>query len=185
MLAYVFWHRPGPGIDSRSYEAALLAFHGALAADHPPGFRRSATFRVDRVRWLPGKGQGFEDWYLVADSAALDSLNVAAVGPGCREAHDGVAGDAAAGVAGLYRLRGGVDDLESAPRAVWFQKPAGTSYDALYSTLAPALAGTDAGLWGRMMTLGPTPEFCLTLPEGAPRPAVKVAFDVRRALVRR
>jgi hypothetical protein len=34
-------------------------------------------------------------------------------------------------------------------------------YDDFYKLLAPVTARPGAALWGRQMTLGPTPEFCL------------------------
>ena len=45
--------------------------------------------------------------------------------------------------------------------ATWFAKPAGMSYGALYTLLGALVETEDAALWGRQMTLGPTPEFCL------------------------
>jgi hypothetical protein len=38
------------------------------------------------------------------------------------------------------------------------------SYDELFERLEPITKAPDAGLWGRQMTLGPTPEFCLLTP---------------------
>ena len=48
----------------------------------------------------------------------------------------------------------------------WLSKPDGMSYRDFESSLAPCIAA-GCCLWGRRMTLGPTPEFCLHAP--APR----------------
>jgi hypothetical protein len=44
---------------------------------------------------------------------------------------------------------------------MWLSKPAAMSYDDFYALLSRWTAQTGVGLWGRQMTLGPTPEFCL------------------------
>jgi hypothetical protein len=69
--------------------------------------------------------------------------------------------------AGLYRLREGEVGLGAALTATWFSKPSGTTYDALYSSLAPLLRGPMTSLWRRQMVLGPTQEFCLMSPAPA------------------
>jgi hypothetical protein len=155
MLAYVFWHRADPSVAVEAYEAELRTFHDKLASARPPGLLRSVAFRVVGVTWLDGDGPCFEDWYLLDRSAALDQLNDAAVGPTCVVAHDTVAARSQAGTAGLYRLRAGTEAGGTAVTARWFDKPAGVP-----SAEVPRLV-VDGDLWGRMMTLGPTPEFCL------------------------
>ena len=70
MLAYVFSHRSAGGVDVADYEAALRRFHATLASAAPAGFLSSLTFRV---------GDRYSDWYLVANSTALDVLNKAAL----------------------------------------------------------------------------------------------------------
>jgi hypothetical protein len=153
-LAYVFWHwtaQPAP-----SYRERLTAFHRALAADPPRGFRRSFTIAIEGAPWVP-RGSGFEDWYLVDDFGALGTLNDAAVSGSRRAPHDTVAVLAGGGTAGLYRLKSG--ELGEVAEAQWFSKPTGVSYDRFFDRLGP-LVGRGA-LWQRQMTLGPTPEFCL------------------------
>ena len=51
-------------------------------------------------------------------------------------------------------------DLD-APTTFWFDKPRGITYQAMLSRLEANEPGIDNRLWQRMMTLGPTPEFCL------------------------
>ena len=79
MLAYVFWHWRRPAIDATTYETRLGRFHAALAAAPPPGFHASFALSLRGAPWANAGGDGYEDWYLVEGSAALDPLNDAAV----------------------------------------------------------------------------------------------------------
>ncbi|MGH9787681.1 MAG: hypothetical protein ACRD4U_03130 [Candidatus Acidiferrales bacterium] len=160
MLAYVFWHWPQPQVDVSDYEARLRDFQKTLRDHPPPGFRGSVVFRVSGAPWIQAQ-RGYEDWYLVEGSVALDPLNDAAIAPACRAAHDAAARLAAGGTAGLYRLRAGQAALAEVKFSSWFGKPAGMLYDDFYTLLAPVTARPGVALWGRQMTLGPTPEFCL------------------------
>lgn len=56
MPAYVFWHWPKPNTNREAYEGWLSAFHATLAREPPPGFLRSAVFRLARTAWLPQSG---------------------------------------------------------------------------------------------------------------------------------
>jgi hypothetical protein len=144
VLAYLFWHRPGDDVDRADYEARLRRFHGSLAV-------RSASFRLRRLPFA--EVQGYEDWYLVEDWAALGALNASAVDSLHRGPHDAVAHLAAEGWGGVYaHLRGPV---EPPARAGWRSKPAGRSYGEFLATL-PATT-----IWQRQMVLGPAPEFCI------------------------
>jgi hypothetical protein len=171
VLAYVFWHRPAPGVDAAGYETALAAFHAALG-DHPPeGFAGSAAYRVPGAPWLPGEVGDYEDWYLVRDWAALGRLNDAAVEGPRAAPHDLVAHRAGAGAGGVYRLLAGEPaPLEAAPHAAWLAKPSGTAYAELGEALAGAGA---AAVWQRQLVLGPAPEYVLLSPArlGLPWPA--------------
>ncbi len=74
----MFWHAARSGVENAVYEATLVRFHAALAAHPPAGFICSFTSRTSRLPWLDAD-VAYEDWYLVADSAALDPLDAAAV----------------------------------------------------------------------------------------------------------
>jgi len=154
MLAYVFWHWPQPGVDTKTYVEHLVDFHRVLAANKPVGFHGSRVFRFRGASWLETKGDAFEDWYLIDDSAALDRINDAAVSGPCEAPHNLVAREAAGGTAGLYRLRHG--EIGETNYALWLSKPAGMSYADFYLMLEPLGA-----LWARQMTLGPTTEFVI------------------------
>ena len=80
VLAYVFWHRPYAEVSRSDYEAALAAFHEQLHRASCPGLEGSAAYRIFGAPWQGG-GDGYEDWYVVASSWALDPLNSTAVVP--------------------------------------------------------------------------------------------------------
>jgi hypothetical protein len=177
MLAYVFWHWPGPTVTLEVYTDLLIAFHQALAKHPPPGFIRSAVYSSGPAPWISAPEGGFQDWYLLADGAALDPLNAGTQAPGCRAAHDAVARQAAGGTAGLYRPWVGPEDLDSTARmAQWFAKPAGMTYDELSDLLRTVRP--PGACWLRQMVLGPTPEFCWLGPSLLALPAVQSTLTV-------
>lgn len=137
------------------------------------GLREVRAFRLDAIPWLDGQA-GYEDWHLLDDSAALDALNGAATSEARQRPHDRIAALADAGTAGLYGLRMG--SVISPTTAYWLSKPDRMTYAAFESSLAPLIADGCA-LWGRRMTLGPTPEFCLHAPamRDLPYPALALA----------
>ncbi len=153
MLAYLFWHRPGPDGGRRDYERHLVGFHAALAGR---GYT-TAAFRLERLPFA--ERDGYEDWYLIDDWSALGVLAEAAVDLRSRPAHDAVAGLSAHGWGGVYRLAGG----EPIPlsRARWRAKPAGAGYAGFIEGLG------EATVWQRQLVLGPAPEFCVE-DRGAP-----------------
>ncbi|MBX3702698.1 MAG: hypothetical protein KF822_02865 [Steroidobacteraceae bacterium] len=175
MLAYVFWHVPRAAVPAREYESLHHGFHDALWEAGLPGLLALRVYRLARIPWLEPQGAGYEDWHLVADSAALDGLNEAAVTSARRLPHDRVAAQAATGTAGLYALRLGA--LVQPAVAYWMSKPAGMSYAEFDASMQPLVAG-GCCLWGRRMTLGPTPEFCLHAPAALEPPYPAQAFTV-------
>ena len=161
MLAYVFFHRPAPGLETTVYEAALRRFHASLAEATPAGFAGSSTYRVR---------EGYSDWYLVESSAALDPLNEAAVTGARSSDHDAVAHMSADGAGKLLALVSGRARFEPGFE-IRFSKPAGMTYPELYDRLKPWTDRPELTLWRRMMVLGPPPEFCLTAPSDQMLPA--------------
>lgn len=174
MLAYVFWHVPRAGAAAREYESAHGDFHRVLREAGLQGLRGVRIFGLDAIPWLGGQA-GYEDWHLLENSAALDALNHAAVSEARQRPHDRVAAMAGAGTAGLYALRMGQVIVPAV--AYWLSKPDGMGYAAFEASLAPLVAGGCA-LWGRRMTLGPTPEFCLHAPTALvlPHPAQAISM---------
>ncbi len=63
--------------------------------------------------------------------------------------------------------------------AYWMSKPAGMSYAVFDASIQPLVA-RGCCLWGRRMTLGPTPEFCLHAPAALepPHPAQALPLDL-------
>jgi hypothetical protein len=160
VLAYVFWHWPRTDVQRQEYEQRQQRFHGAMRDAPSPGYLGSCSYAVAGARWTGG-ADAYEDWYLVENSAALDSLNEAAVSGARQVPHDAAAAGAANGTAGLYRLRRGDVDSARPTVAAWFGKPAGMSYAELDAVLEPVVRESGGVLWMRQMVLGPTPEFCL------------------------
>jgi len=175
LLAYVFWHVPRPGVPAREYESLHHGFHDALWEAPLPGLVTLRVYRLSRIPWLEPGGPGYEDWHLLADSAALDGLNEAAVTSARRLPHDRVAAQAAAGTAGLFGLRLG-SPMQPAV-AYWLSKPAGMAYAAFDAAMQPFIA-RGCCLWSRRMTLGPTPEFCLHAPAALEPPSPAEALPV-------
>lgn len=161
VLAYVFVHRPSEGADWRNYASRLLAFHAALAAAPPRGFRGSWVWQVE----AGPLGAALEDWYLVEDWAALGTLNRAAVTGPRRAPHDDLVPRAAQGVGAVYGLVFGRPG--ATPRCrVRLAKPLGVPYPDFEAGLQDA-AGPDAVIWKRQMVLGPDLEFLIDVPQRA------------------
>jgi hypothetical protein len=177
MLAYVFWHWRRRDVRVTEYERLQRAFHAALSQSPPPGFVLSRSAAIHGAPWGPADREIYEDWYLVTGSAALDPLNDAAVSATRQTAHEAAAAVAEGGTAGLYRLRRGAP-LGAPYAAAWFAKPAGMSYGALYDALDPVVRNGAATLWGRQMTLGPAPEFCLQSERPVPLPDFLAALTL-------
>jgi hypothetical protein len=160
MLAYVFWHFRRENVVQADYERDLRIFHEILSAHPPAGFLRSWVSHLQGVPWLGGV-EGYEDWYLLEESAALDRLEAGSVSGKLEEPHRGIARLAAGGTAGLYNPLGSGAVSMDAPTAVWFGKPAAMSYTSMLTKLEKHNPEIRDRLWQRKMTLGPTPEFCL------------------------
>jgi hypothetical protein len=182
MIAYVFWHWPKNGTKPEEYQADLKAFHDRLRKSPPAGFRRSSTRRIEGTTWLPA-GPAYEDWYLLDNTGALDSLGEGVTRGGVGERHDPIAALAAGGTAGLYKPAVASEHSGNGSTAFWFAKPDGLSYQAVYSALDTLEAGAGTGLWSRMFTLGPTPEFCLLRNRAISLPDYWRAIAVHRTVV--
>jgi hypothetical protein len=149
MLAYVFWHRPRPGVESEAHEEAQQAFHSSLGVT-------SASFRVAELPFGGGES-GYEDWYLVEHWQGLGDLNRAAVDPTRRPGHDRAASHSADGWGAIYALVRGPATIPDGVR--WRHKPRGESSEGFIASLP------EATIWQRQMVLGPGPEFCTVAPE--------------------
>ncbi len=174
MLAYVFRHWPSQGSDRGGYEATHLQFHRSIANESPAGFHRSFVFRLEKAPWIAATGPIYEDWYLVENFAALESLNEGAVSGKNRAPHDSIARRASGGAGALYGLRAGKPHFAKVRMALWFSKPRGLPYPEFYAGVPGEALDNGGGLWERQMVLGPSPECCLLL---ASRTVVPKALD--------
>jgi hypothetical protein len=170
VLAYVFFHRPAPGVDASAYESALRQFHSVLHGARPVGFIGSSTFRI---------GDSYADWYLIETSAALDPLNDAAVTGARSTSHESVAHMSTYGAGKLLAQVSG-RPLAGPGFEIRFSKPAGMSYGELYERLKSWTDRSEVSLWTRMMVLGPPPEFCLLTPSVFQLPVEMSPETVRR-----
>ena len=165
MLTYILWHWPFPEVNSQDYETGLAEFHKSLNATEIQGFKQSVVFRDRGATWTGAEDRGYEDWYILEGSAAMDVLNEAAVSEARKLAHDNVAHAAGGAIAGLYNLQQGQVAIESCRFAFWLTKPKGTGYEEFYQLVRPWTERPGVSLWRRQMVLGPTPEFGLFTPE--------------------
>jgi hypothetical protein len=156
MLAYLFWHRPRPDVDTARYEESLRRFHGSLDGV-------SASFRLARLPFAAT--DGYEDWYLVDDWQALGALNAAAVDSRHRTGHDSVADLAGDGWGGVYALVRGAAEPPGGAR--WLAKPPGRSYEEFLGALPTST------VWQRQLVLGPAPEFSVAT-DGDPSERVRL-----------
>jgi hypothetical protein len=183
MLAYVFRHWPSPDSDRGDYEATHLQFHRSIANDSPAGFRRSFVFRLEQAPWILATGAIYEDWYLVENFAALESLNEGAVSGRNRSPHDSIAQRAGGGSGALYRLRAGNPHFAKVRIALWFSKPPGLPYPEFYAGIPSEALDSGGGLWERQMVLGPSPECCLLLVSATVVPKALGAHEIKLEVV--
>jgi hypothetical protein len=183
MLAYVFRHWPSLGLDRTDYEATHLEFQRSIANESPAGFHRSFVFRLVKASWIAATGPIYEDWYLVENFAALESLNEGAVSGKNRAPHDSIAQRASGGSGALYRLRAGEPHFAKARMALWFSKPRGLPYHEFYAGVPREALDSGGGLWERQMVLGPSPECCLLLARRTLVPKALDAEEIRLELV--
>jgi hypothetical protein len=163
MLAYVFWHRPAPGVEAEDYERALARFHHSLAHRPPEGFRGSAALRAPELPWLggPGAGPAYEDWYLLEGWDAVGVLESAAVARGHHDPHHEAARRSGEGTGSVYRLLEGSGSPLHSRLAVWVTRPPGKPESTVANLLEDGMDPAGSALWRRCLTLGPAPELCL------------------------
>lgn len=159
MLAYIFWHVPFADTNTSEYEAALTAFHSHLANDAPQGFERSTTYGISNVPWLNDR-TGYEDWYFVDSTSALDGLNKAAVKPERWDVHASVSYKTEFGHGGLYYHLHGEKHPVQGSRVVWLKRPKRIRYE----TPLQDIIGSSKGFlscWRKFLVLGPADEFAI------------------------
>jgi len=73
MLAYVFWHQRNRKIAREEYLAKLTTFHQTSQEQLPQGLFSSMVLEVAHLPRMEKKRETYEDWYILKDSASLDS----------------------------------------------------------------------------------------------------------------
>lgn len=96
MLAYVFWHRPGDGVDPAEYERACARSTLSSTARRPPS---------------------------VSNSSHLGRVGATRTGTWPRPSHDRVAAGVTRGWGGIYELLRG--EVKIPIGTEWFDKPLG------------------------------------------------------------
>jgi hypothetical protein len=161
MLAYVFWHRPFSPADSDKYEASVVEFQTALAKHPPPGFIAAASFAIGPAPWL-GDQPGYEDWYLLEASWAMDPLNAFAIAGAVQPSHDIAAAQMDEGHGSIYAHVAG-DAITAAESTVyWLTRPRGIQWRPALATVRAR--SPRANIWRRQMVLGPAGEFAVEVP---------------------
>jgi hypothetical protein len=138
VLAYVFWHRPGEGVEIATYEEAQRAFHSVVEIE-------SACFRVARLPFA--EGGGYEDWYLVDGWTELGELNEAVVDATRAPSHDRAAALAGSGWGSVYALERGTAEVPS--DVEWLDKPRGEPSQGFDAPRAPLRGASDFDHPGR------------------------------------
>jgi len=162
MLAYVFWHRPAAAVERARYEAGLIRFQEALSREPPPGFLGAASFAIAPVPWLSSQ-PGYEDWYFVEGSWALDPLNGFAIAGARQRPHDDVAAQMQEGHGGLYAHAGGASVASAQSTLHWLTRPRGIEWQPALAAMRNRCREADA--WRRQMVLGVATEFALETPD--------------------
>ena len=162
MLAYIFWHRPYPQTEQKSYEEAIVRFQRDLAGQPPPGFIAATSFRIEPVPWLDDQ-PGYEDWCLLEGSWAMDPLNGFAVTGPRQPSHDSVAAQMDQGQGGLYAHAGGEALQGSQSTVYWLTRPRGIVWQAAFEPLRTKYPKIN--IWRRQMVLGPATEFAVEVPD--------------------
>lgn len=168
LLAYIFWHRPHPAIERARYEDGIVRFQRALVVQPPPGLLSATSFQIEPVPWLSDL-PGYEDWYLVEASWALDPLNAFAIAGATQAPHDNVAALMEEGHGGLYAHAGG-EALTAAQSTItstitWLTRPRGIQWEPALEALRRKFPQAD--VWRRQMVLGVATEFAVEMPGDA------------------
>jgi hypothetical protein len=176
MLAYIFWHRPYSNTERQRYERAIVRFQNGLAGSKPPGFIGAMSFQIEAVPWLSDL-PGYEDWYLLDGTWAMDPLNAFAMSGHVQATHDSVAALMEQGHGGLYAHAGG--ESVQAPRSTihWLTRPRGIQWQPAIETVRGSCPQAQA--WRRQMVLGPAAEFAVETP-GESEIDVPAAWQRRR-----
>ena len=156
-----------------------MRFQNDLAGSKPPGFIGATSFQIEAVPWLSDL-PGYEDWYLLDGTWAMDPLNAFAISDHVQAPHDSVAAMMEQGHGGLYGHAGG--ESMPAPRSTihWLTRPRGIQWQPAIEAVRGSCPQAKA--WRRQMVLGPAAEFCRRNPgRSGDRRAGRLAASPRYA----
>lgn len=160
MRAYLFWHLPYPDVNKKEYETSICEFQSRLAGAEIPGVLGCASFRVPGVPWLGGR-DGYEDWVLLSDCAAMDTLNARATVGELQSPHERVASRMGDGHGGIYELISGTPMFDSNSSVLWLTRPRGIQWRPMMESVCEKSSGISC--WRRQMVLGPGSEFAIVI----------------------
>jgi hypothetical protein len=159
-----FWHRPYPNTERQRYEQAIVRFQNDLAGSKPPGFIGATSFQIEAVPWLSDL-PGYEDWYLLVGTWAMDPLNAFAISGHVQAPHDNVAAMMEQGHGGRYAHAGGESMLAPHSTIHWLTRPRGIQWQPMIEAVRRSCPQAQA--WRRQMVLGPAAEFAVETPAEA------------------
>ena len=182
MLAIVFWNTPRHGAGAACYRDALREFHAALARSRPKGFRFSATFAAPAVPWFEPDTEIYEDWYVLSNFAAVDSLDEAVLHAHGREPHRYLMRHTGSATGAVFGLTNGGARLQNLTTAHWFFKPRDVSAEDLAAMVTAQIPAGRFSYWTRALALGPAGD-CLLSSEPIELPEQFDCVTVQRRLV--
>ncbi len=160
MLAVVFWNARRESCSVDSYADALHRFHQELNGDKPHGFRFSTTYVVDALPWLSSKTEVYEDWYVMANFAAMDALDEAVIDTERLPAHRELMTQASTAYGGIFYLKSGPARMDKFSYAHWLPRPRGVAAEDIATQAKQRNPELKCSVWTRAMALGPS-EYCL------------------------
>jgi hypothetical protein len=137
---------------------AIVRFQTDLAGSKPPGFIGATSFQIEAVPWLSHL-PGYEDWYLLSGTWAMDPLNAFAISGHVQAPHDSVAAMMEQGHGGLYAHAGGESMLAPHYTIHWLTRPRGIQWQPTIEAVRGSCPHAQA--WRRQMVLGPAAEFAV------------------------
>jgi len=148
-----------PTVGSIAKKRRVGRFQNDLAGSKPPGFIGATSFQIEAVPWLSDL-PGYEDWYLLDGTWAMDPLNAFAISGHVQAPHDSVAAMMEQGHGGLYTNAGG--ESMPAPRSTihWLTRPRGSQWRPAIEAVRGSCRrrhGGDRWFWDRRPSLPSKP----------------------------
>jgi len=157
VLAVVFWNSRNARSSDTKYEDALAGFHQELNQQKPKGVRRSVSFRVcSKLPWINSEFPIYEDWYIMTNFAALDSLDQLVLEDKHLVSHRDLMVQTGCASGAVMYLDKGTPYVERSRIAYWFSKPREKSLEDIAAMADGTESAKTFSIWTRSMALGPT-----------------------------